>query len=150
MQYEEERINDLRTINLMGAVESLDGSAKNLINRENCCDLFILNIWEPWCRPCVLEIPELNQVKEEYSTLNVAFVGLTRFPQLALDQLKQEQNIEYEFLQLSFFQPHEQSPFFAINPYQQKTIPATIILDSEGNVLEYLIGYSEENIKKVL
>lgn len=40
-------------------------------------DMYVFNIWATWCRPCVEEIPDLNNLKSRYSAPNVAFVALT-------------------------------------------------------------------------
>ena len=38
--------------------------------------LVILNIWEPWCGPCVKELPSMEKLYEKYKNAGVLFLGL--------------------------------------------------------------------------
>ena len=38
--------------------------------------LVILNIWEPWCDPCVKELPSMEKLYEKYKDAGVLFLGL--------------------------------------------------------------------------
>lgn len=38
--------------------------------------LVILNIWEPWCGPCVKELPSMEKLYEKYNDAGVLFLGL--------------------------------------------------------------------------
>lgn len=38
--------------------------------------LVILNIWEPWCGPCVKELPSVEKLYEKYKDAGVLFLGL--------------------------------------------------------------------------
>ena len=38
--------------------------------------LVILNIWEPWCGPCVKELPSMEKLYEKYKDAGVLFLGL--------------------------------------------------------------------------
>ena len=90
----------------------------------------VLNYWAEWCAPCRLEIPELNVLHREGLTtgpvvLGVNYDGITG---KELTQLSEKMNIEF--------------PVLAVDPigrwdYQPPTVlPATVIIGSEGNVLD--------------
>ena len=38
--------------------------------------LVILNIWEPWCGPCVKELPSMEKLYQKYKNAGVLFIGL--------------------------------------------------------------------------
>ena len=38
--------------------------------------LVILNIWEPWCGPCVKELPSMEKLYQKYQDAGVLFVGV--------------------------------------------------------------------------
>ena len=38
--------------------------------------LVILNIWEPWCGPCVKELPSMEKLYEKYRDAGVLFLGV--------------------------------------------------------------------------
>ena len=41
--------------------------------------IVVVNLWGPWCAPCLAEAPELNEVATQYADKGVQFVGvLTR------------------------------------------------------------------------
>lgn len=42
--------------------------------------LTILNFWEPWCGPCVREMPFLQQVSQEYADKGVQIIGIYSTP----------------------------------------------------------------------
>lgn len=39
--------------------------------------LVVLNYWATWCKPCIAEMPELNEVKRQYEGENIAFISLS-------------------------------------------------------------------------
>ena len=42
--------------------------------------LTILNFWEPWCGPCVNELPALQKLSEEYADKGVQVIGIFSTP----------------------------------------------------------------------
>ena len=43
----------------------------------NTDSLLVLNFWATWCKPCIAEIPVLNQVKRQYEREKIAFVSFS-------------------------------------------------------------------------
>lgn len=37
----------------------------------------MLNLWGTFCKPCILEMPELNSVKQSYAEKEVVFVSMS-------------------------------------------------------------------------
>ena len=102
----------------------------------------VLNYWAEWCAPCRLEIPELNALHREGSetgpvVLGVNYDGITG---KELARLSQRMNIEF--------------PVLALDPigrwdYQTPTVlPTTVIVGSEGDVIDVLVG--PQTGKKIL
>lgn len=42
--------------------------------------LTILNFWEPWCGPCVAEMPFLEQLSQEYADRGIQVIGVFATP----------------------------------------------------------------------
>ena len=57
--------------------EGLDG--RPLSTADFAGKTVVVNLWGPWCAPCLAEAPELNEVATQYADKGVQFVGvLTR------------------------------------------------------------------------
>ncbi len=39
--------------------------------------LIVLNVWATWCKPCIQEIPDLNEVKKEFKDKGVVFLSIS-------------------------------------------------------------------------
>ncbi len=39
--------------------------------------LLVINLWATWCKPCLAEIPMLNEVKASYNTDSITFLSLS-------------------------------------------------------------------------
>lgn len=39
--------------------------------------LIVVNLWATWCKPCIEEMPLLNEIKNEYADKNVEFLSLS-------------------------------------------------------------------------
>ena len=89
--------------------------------------LTILNFWEPWCGPCVSEMPDLQTLSQEYAGKGVQVIGVFATPnadeevQAVLDKTGVTYPIlrytsEFDFLQTGY-------------------VPTTVIIGSSGNVL---------------
>lgn len=54
--------------------EDLNG---NMVTQEDLRDakLIMLNLWEPWCGPCVREMPDLQALYEKYVDQGLVILG---------------------------------------------------------------------------
>ena len=89
--------------------------------------LTILNFWEPWCGPCVSEMPDLQRLSQEYADKGVQVIGVFATPdadeevQAVLDKTGVTYPIlrytsEFDFLQTGY-------------------VPTTVVIGSSGNIL---------------
>ncbi|MFC5677349.1 TlpA family protein disulfide reductase [Aeromicrobium endophyticum] len=110
--------------------EGLDG--RPLSTADFAGKTIVVNLWGPWCAPCLAEAPELNEVATQYADKGVQFVGvLTRSkdPSSAI-AFNRNKGITYPSfkdeggkLELGF---NDSLPTLAI--------PTTWIIDSKGRV----------------
>lgn len=89
--------------------------------------LIMLNLWEPWCGPCVNEMPELSELYEDYKDQGLLIVGAyTTF------EMDSEAKAIVEKLGISY-------PIIKCNKsiytLEQDYVPATFLLDRNGNVI---------------
>lgn len=96
--------------------------------------LFI-DVWATWCGPCRKEIPYLKELESRYHGRNIKFVSISIDKQK--DREKWKQMIEDKQLggvQLLADKDWESS---FVKEYLIKGIPRFIILDPQGNIIDY-------------
>lgn len=115
---------------------SIDG--KKLKSKSMKGKIVVLNFWFTTCPPCRKEIPQLNQLKEKYKDKNVEFIAV------ALDA---EYKIS-EFLKLHpfTFDIVEDGRWIA-DKFEIKAYPSNIIIDENGNIQYFKIGYKKDIIE---
>lgn len=99
--------------------------------------IIIFNMWEPWCGPCVREMPDLQKLYDNYKSKGLMIVGVYSTEENAKSTVESN-GITYPIIRKS-------SEF---NAFDTGYVPTTIIVDGQGNVLtsEPIIGsksYSE-------
>lgn len=57
-------------------IAAIDNSPlfKDYINKNK---LVCINLWATWCKPCVGELPTLNEVKEKFKNDNIVFLSMS-------------------------------------------------------------------------
>ena len=87
----------------------------------------MINFWEPWCGPCVGEIPDLEKLYEDYKDMGFQIIGV--YSETAMegevDQIIRDSGVTYPIL-------HYSSEF---DKFQTGYVPTTIFVDGEGHIL---------------
>lgn len=98
----------------------------------NKARVIMFNMWEPWCGPCVGEMPELEKLYENYKDKGLVIVGITSSSETEVKYVLSEKGITYPVIFSS-------SDF---NRFSTGYVPTTVFMDSQGNVLnsEDLVG----------
>lgn len=90
--------------------------------------LTILNFWEPWCGPCVNELPALQKLSEEYADKGVQVIGIFSTPdsdeevRAILNRLGVTYPILHHCSDLDFL--------------QTMYVPTTAIIGPAGNIIK--------------
>ena len=98
----------------------------------NACDesmfsgyeLIMINFWEPWCGPCVAEMPDLQRISQDYADKGLLLVGVFSTADGAA-QIVESNGITYPVLNFCD----------AFMPFQTGYVPTTVFMDAEGNLL---------------
>ncbi len=99
----------------------------------------VLNFWATWCGPCRAELPELARLRDETAGLGVVVlpVNIEGGPSGAAEFL----------LRLGVgFAPISITPGVA-SALGIDTVPFTVLLDRDGNVIKVYPGYSEDGMR---
>jgi thiol-disulfide isomerase/thioredoxin len=92
----------------------------------------VLNFWASWCPPCKAEMPDYEKIYQQYNTKGVVFmmVNLTDGSRETITTAKQ-------FLKDSHytFTAYFDVKYNASNAYGISSIPESIFIDSDGNIV---------------
>ena len=89
--------------------------------------LIMVNMWEPWCGPCVNELPELQELYEKYKDEGLLIVGAfsTTDMDSEVAQLVQSAGLSYPVVRADA----------NILQFATQYVPTTVFFDAEGNLL---------------
>ena len=90
--------------------------------------LVMVNFFEPWCGPCVEEMPELERLYQEYKDKGVLLIGVYRDEE-GVDEVLTQTGVTYPIL-------HYTSEFDVL---QSGYVPNTVFFNSNAN----LVGQTE-------
>ncbi len=102
----------------------------------------LINYWAQWCKPCIEEIPELNEVDAQQ---NVSVLGYNfdRHRGDALAEQATRLGIQFPLM------VHDPAPLFEQEP--PSALPATMVIDPQGEFRQWLMGpQSREGINSLL
>lgn len=88
----------------------------------------MINFWEPWCGPCVGEIPDLELIYEKYKNDGLVIIGAYTSSDM-LDDIKyiiESDGLTYPVIEATR----------DMYQYMSDYVPTTVFFDGEGNVLE--------------
>lgn len=62
--------------------------------------IVVLNLWASWCKPCLVEMPELSQVQKQFRSENTAFVGITMEERSKAEPVFASQSVDFTYTKL--------------------------------------------------
>lgn len=118
--------------------------------------LTMINVWATYCNPCLREMPELAQLTAEYAPEDFQLIGIISDVQAGADQEALEE-AEQLIEQTGADYPHlllNESLYYGLLA-DVMAVPTTFFLDSEGNILDTVVGAMdkrawEEKINELL
>jgi len=104
--------------------------------------IVVMNFWFIGCKPCIKEIPQLNDVVEFFYDKPVVFLAPTFDEQDAVNEFLEDKTFNYQII--SGMTDKEMDKY-----YDVKLWPTHIIYNKEGKIDSYLVG-GQPNIKEVI
>ncbi|MCR5617915.1 MAG: TlpA family protein disulfide reductase [Clostridiales bacterium] len=91
-------------------------------------ELTLINFWEPWCGPCVGEIPDLEELYEEYKDDGLLIIGVYSENGMEdeVDEILEDSDVSYPILRYSY----------DFDIFQTGYVPTTILVDRNGNIID--------------
>lgn len=90
-------------------------------------ELTMINFWEPWCGPCVREMPDLQKLQETYADRGLLILGV-----YSADNLENEVDEELSDAGVTYPILHYTGAFDA---FQSGYVPTTVFVDKAGHVV---------------
>ena len=91
----------------------------------------VLNFWFVQCRPCVQEMPELNELVQEYQDKKVVFLAFALNGNAELEQFLKKKDFNYQII------PDAR---VVAEQYSVEGFPTHIIIDKAGKVVYRTMG----------
>ena len=92
----------------------------------------VINYWAQWCKPCIREIPELNNLNQQYRQVTVLGVNYDGATGQELELQLEKLGIEFATL------PGD--PARQLGVPRPVVLPTTLILDQQGQLHATLVG----------
>ena len=90
--------------------------------------LTMINFWEPWCGPCVNEIPDLEKLYEKYKEQGFMILGVYSETSMEneVSEVLASGKVSYPIL-------HYSTEF---DQFQTGYVPTTVFVDSKGHIIK--------------
>ncbi|MDY6340439.1 MAG: TlpA disulfide reductase family protein [Saccharofermentans sp.] len=94
--------------------------------------LTMINFWEPWCGPCVKEMPDLELLYEAYKDKDFQIIGVYSETHMEseVDGILKDKNISYPILKYTA----------EFDRFQTGYVPTTVFVDSKGHIVKMSDG----------
>jgi thiol-disulfide isomerase/thioredoxin len=92
----------------------------------------VINYWAQWCKPCIAEIPELNQFDSDYDQVTVLGVNYDGASGEELEAQLQELGVTFPTL--------AEDPASQLGTTRPRVLPTTLVIDPQGLLVETLLG----------
>ena len=114
---------------------------KNILEKDKTLDdlkgqWVVLNFWATWCPPCIVEMPHLQELQDNYGGRNVKVVAISLDRQMTPEKLR-DFMAEYHFGPIAAYY----GDWPTIKPhFQIDALPSTYILSPNGQAVARVGG----------
>jgi peroxiredoxin len=142
---EQESVNDNAQSAPSFSLQTLEGKTLTLEDYKG--KVLLLNIWDTWCPPCIMEIPHFIEIYDEYEKegFEILGVAVARDGRDAVEKFVKDHKINYPIAYAT------QELFNTYGPISG--IPTSFLIDKKGRIVEKYIGMPGQNpnaVKQVL
>jgi thiol-disulfide isomerase/thioredoxin len=91
----------------------------------------LVNYWATWCKPCIVEIPELNALGQHYAGVTV--VGVNYDGAMGEELARQVEQLGIDF-------PIVADPALELGVARPAVLPTTLVINPAGELHATLVG----------
>jgi thiol-disulfide isomerase/thioredoxin len=118
-------------------IRTLDNSSFRLADFQG--KVLVINLWASWCGPCRREVPEYEDVRRAFLGRNVEFIGLTtEDPSDSLQQVNKFVRQTNFGFKLGW--ADRELAMTLMNG--RRSIPQTLVVDTNGKIINHWVGYA--------
>lgn len=121
-------------------VEAVDMAGESFKLSDFRGKLVVLNFWFIGCKPCIMEMPDLNDLVEEYENKEIVFLAFALDRASSINEFLKKEAFEYRII------PDGRA---IASDYAVYSYPTHFIIDPSGKVVFSQTGYST-NLKSTL
>ena len=100
----------------------------------------VINFWFTACKPCIIEMPELNELVHKYKEKELVFLGITFDQKEQVAKFLQGRKFDYQVI------PNAQK---VISKYGVNSFPTHLVIDQKGEVAYSVTGLSSTTVKGI-
>lgn len=116
-------------------------SGRKLMPWDYSGRVIVLNFWFTACRPCIRELPRLNELKKKYSDQDVLFLSIN---------YESKEKVE-DFLRVyKFYYEHVADADDIVKAYEVNRYPTHIVIDQGGEIALRETGFTDETYHGLL
>jgi thiol-disulfide isomerase/thioredoxin len=117
----------------------VDSNGKIVNFKEKEGDIILINFWATWCPPCIAEMPSLNDLYADYKD-KITFVFIANDKKEKVNAYLESNNFELPVYYATAKAPEK---------LHSSSIPATFLIDDQGNIVMKEIGSANWNSTNV-
>lgn len=104
----------------------------------------LLDFWTTWCKPCMLEMPKLQEIWLKHKDKGFTLVGIPSDDQKSAAKVKPTiQSKGFKFVNLP-------DPTRKIgNLYNVRNYPTTVLIAPDGSIVKYTLGFNPGDEKEL-
>jgi len=102
----------------------------------------VLNVWAPWCPPCLKEMPSLERLSRQLDSARFAVVGVTVDDQFLAEEFLRRHGITF---------PNHIGERDALERrLGVRAYPETLLIDADGLIAERVVGSREWDAARIV
>ena len=122
--------------NSIYALSYPDKDKKNYDFNQLMGKVAVVNFWATWCGPCRDEMPDLNQLSQDYKGKDVVFVGIAADDAEQVGEFLESTKVDYKIVTAEF----DAIPLSQRLGNNNSVLPFTLIIDQTGKILDRHVG----------